>query len=37
MTGEEPPERRPYGVWLAGAAALALWFALLWQMFGDVL
>jgi hypothetical protein len=23
--------------WLAGAAALAAWFALLWFMFGDVL
>jgi hypothetical protein len=40
MTDEqEPPanERRAFPIWLAGAAALAAWFAMLWFMFGDVL
>ncbi len=25
------------GIWLAGAVALAAWFAMLWFMFGEVL
>jgi hypothetical protein len=37
MADESPPRDRRMLVWLAGATALAAWFALLWLMFGDVL
>jgi Mg2+ and Co2+ transporter CorA len=37
MEEEEPGEKRPVLIWIAGAAAFAAWLALLWFMFGDVL
>lgn len=37
MRDDPPPPPRRWTVWLAGAAALAAWLALLWFMFGEVL
>jgi hypothetical protein len=38
MTDQGSPGRdRRILVWLGGTIALALWFAMLWLMFGDVL
>jgi hypothetical protein len=34
---DSAPSARRWPVWLAGAAALGAWFALLWFMFGEVL
>ena len=34
---DQAPERSKAFVWMMGLAALGLWFALLWLMFGDVL
>ena len=34
---EPPPEDGRKIAWLIGAAALTVWFLVLWQMFGDVL
>lgn len=33
----DEPCRPQYKIWAVGAAALLVWFAMLWFMFGDVL